>query len=102
MNDRARKLQALRNMTVENGCTEQEAATAARLAEKLEAQGDVDYSDDDLFDFDDVLTDVGEFLRRMKDFEDTAAAASVDLGSLVNVMNRTFADAVAVNRKWTG
>lgn len=39
MNDRDAKLSALRRMTVENGCTEPEAATAREMADRLEAMG---------------------------------------------------------------
>lgn len=39
MNDRDAKLAAMRRMTVENGCTPEEADTAKRMADQLEAQG---------------------------------------------------------------
>lgn len=39
MNDRNQKIEAMRRMTVENGCTEPEAATAKEMADKLEAMG---------------------------------------------------------------
>ncbi len=39
MNDRNDRLDAMRRMTVENGCTEEEAATAKEMANRLEAMG---------------------------------------------------------------
>ncbi len=39
MNERNSKIEALRRMTVENGCTEPEAATAKEMAERLDAVG---------------------------------------------------------------
>ena len=44
MNDRSERIAACRRMTVENGCTEAEVATAAAMADKLEAMRDHDFT----------------------------------------------------------